>query len=169
MKIKICNYSDDVHFIELSKSANALELEEAFKGDVNVKCKMDKTHSQIVLFCELEFTYNCDCDRCTVNYNTKLENKFELVYLFSEKLSEEVDEEDLNVHYINRDTDFIDISEEVREYCILAIPYKNLCTEECKGLCYKCGTDLNETKCKCEDEKIDPKWEALLKLKDKLN
>lgn len=169
MKIKICNYSDEIHFIELSKSAKALELDKAFKGEVNVQCKMDKTHSQIVLFCEIEVTYNCDCDRCTVNYDYQLKSKFDLVYLYSEKISEEIEEEDLNVHYINRDTDVIDISEEVRDYCILAIPYKNLCKEDCKGLCYTCGTDLNETKCKCEDEKIDPKWEALLKLKDKLN
>ena len=46
---------------------------------------------------------------------------------------------------------------------------KNLCKEDCKGLCQKCGTDLNKEKCSCKAEEIDPRWKPLVNLKDKLN
>lgn len=41
-------------------------------------------------------------------------------------------------------------------------PFRILCQSDCKGLCPKCGTDLNHKQCKCEGEnEIDPRFEAL--------
>lgn len=68
------------------------------------------------------------------------------------------------VTVIRKDQDFIDISNDVREYAMLAIPMKNLCKEDCKGLCPRCGKDLNTEQCSCETEKVDPRWLALKEL-----
>ena len=46
---------------------------------------------------------------------------------------------------------------------------KRLCKEDCKGLCVKCGSDLNEKQCECEDSEIDDRWKVLTELKNKLN
>ncbi len=46
---------------------------------------------------------------------------------------------------------------------------KKLCSEDCAGLCTKCGSNLNKNKCNCSEELKNPVWEPLLKLKDKLN
>lgn len=43
----------------------------------------------------------------------------------------------------------------------LLLPSVFLCKEDCKGLCKKCGADLNLEKCTCSDDDIDPRWEAL--------
>ena len=37
----------------------------------------------------------------------------------------------------------------IREELILTYPQKILCKLDCKGLCIRCGADLNENKCKC--------------------
>lgn len=166
MIIKYTNYSDGVHHIELKKSAEKLNLGEPFIGDVLLNCKMDKSLSQIVFDCDLSVTADLTCDRCTKEYKSKISTKFQIIYLFSK---ESVNEEDLNVHYLSPETDKIDLAPDTIEYCKLSVPLKNLCSENCKGLCTKCGTDLNEKTCDCNKEIINPVWDKLQNLKGKLN
>lgn len=58
----------------------------------------------------------------------------------------------------------IDIAEVVREQLLLTLPYQVFCREDCKGLCPKCGENLNLIDCKCADNEIDPRWAALKNL-----
>ncbi len=51
----------------------------------------------------------------------------------------------------------LDMSEMIRQYCLLAIPMKPLCRVDCAGLCPECGANLNENKCHCEQRP----WTAL--------
>jgi uncharacterized protein len=44
----------------------------------------------------------------------------------------------------------VDLTNEVRESIILALPMFPLCQEACRGLCSRCGADLNETACRCK-------------------
>ncbi len=55
----------------------------------------------------------------------------------------------------------IDLSPAVREQILLSMPESPLCREDCKGLCPKCGKDLNESECGCDRTVIDPRWGAL--------
>lgn len=43
----------------------------------------------------------------------------------------------------------IDLTADVREDILLSLPFNALCSPECKGLCAKCGADLNRKKCAC--------------------
>ena len=43
----------------------------------------------------------------------------------------------------------VDITPQVCEELLLAMPVRFLCSEECKGLCPGCGADLNREKCRC--------------------
>jgi uncharacterized protein len=72
-----------------------------------------------------------------------------------------------DVVYIHPDTDKIDLDKDIRDYAILAVPMKKLCSVDCKGLCPKCGNNLNEGPCNCSEEEIDPRWEPIRKLKSK--
>lgn len=58
----------------------------------------------------------------------------------------------------------IDLSELIREAIILAEPLKALCSQDCKGLCPKCGINLNQTTCDCARWTVDPRLAALEKL-----
>ena len=55
----------------------------------------------------------------------------------------------------------IDLSQAVREQILLSVPASPLCREDCKGLCPKCGKDLNDGDCGCDRKAIDPRWSAL--------
>ena len=55
----------------------------------------------------------------------------------------------------------IDLSQAVREQILLSVPASPLCREDCKGLCPRCGKDLNDGDCGCDRTAIDPRWSAL--------
>jgi uncharacterized protein len=59
----------------------------------------------------------------------------------------------------------IDLGDAVREALILAIPEFPLCREDCRGLCARCGTDLNRGECRCAPA-ADPRWGALEALRN---
>jgi len=61
-----------------------------------------------------------------------------------------------------RDGDeIIDLTESVREDIIVALPVKPLCRPDCKGLCPRCGCDLNVGQCSCRTQGGDVRWGAL--------
>lgn len=56
---------------------------------------------------------------------------------------------------IHQQTEFVDLTEEVREAMILTFPGYPICRESCKGLCPKCGKNLNDGPCGCRAESED--------------
>lgn len=75
-----------------------------------------------------------------------------------------------NLQNENDDDDYIvvknrelDLDEFVNEEVSLSLPNKILCSEDCKGLCSKCGMSLNLKQCDCKKD-VDPRMEALLQL-----
>jgi uncharacterized protein len=56
----------------------------------------------------------------------------------------------------------------VREQVLLSLPGRILCKEDCKGLCPRCGQNLNLATCSCGDVPADPRWNALAGLAEKL-
>jgi uncharacterized protein len=55
----------------------------------------------------------------------------------------------------------LDLAPAVREQILLSVPVAPLCREECKGLCPRCGKDLNDGECGCDRTVLDPRWAAL--------
>lgn len=60
-----------------------------------------------------------------------------------EELEEEIDD---RYHFQG---DHLDLAPMLREHVILSAPMQPLCSEDCKGLCVRCGKDLNEGPCQC--------------------
>jgi DUF177 domain-containing protein len=56
----------------------------------------------------------------------------------------------------------------MRDSVGLALPLNPLCRDDCAGLCARCGKDLNEGACECVDDDIDPRWDALAALRERL-
>jgi uncharacterized protein len=55
----------------------------------------------------------------------------------------------------------VDLEPLAREVVLLELPQAPLCTEDCPGLCPRCGVDLNEAPDHSHDEDRDPRWAAL--------
>jgi uncharacterized protein len=52
----------------------------------------------------------------------------------------------------------------VREQVLLSLPARTLCAEDCKGLCPRCGQNLNLAACGCGASSRDPRWSSLADL-----
>jgi uncharacterized protein len=63
----------------------------------------------------------------------------------------------------------IDLEPMLRDALVLALPLNPVCKEACRGLCARCGRDLNQGDCDCEEPEIDPRWAELSALREKLN
>lgn len=101
-------------------------------------------------------TLDAVCDRCGKAF---LQEK---VVPFSCVLAEEVQSDDSD-DIILLENDQVDVGELAREEFILEMDTKTLCSEDCKGLCPRCGADLNLGPCSCKKE-VDPRLAVLAKL-----
>lgn len=110
------------------------------------------------------------CDRCATPQRAPLEVEFDTRFIPQSKAAGETD----NVELLTEDMglaayegDSVDLDELVREQLLLALPSRNLCREDCKGLCQKCGANLNAGQCSCEQGETDPRWAALAEFKNR--
>ncbi|HKB87325.1 MAG TPA: DUF177 domain-containing protein [Ignavibacteriaceae bacterium] len=166
MKIKISNLSEGTHNFRFSEPVNVVGLELPFEGNVEVEIELKKTHNQIILDSSVSVSIVFECDRCNGTFKKLLGTGYKMVYLQG---MEPVESQSDNIVYIPSVADVIDISDDVRDFSILAVPMKKLCSEECKGLCSRCGKNLNEGNCSCGKDETDVRWLPLMELKNKLN
>jgi uncharacterized protein len=57
--------------------------------------------------------------------------------------------------------DILDVTEVVRQHLVMALPLAPRCRETCRGLCPRCGTNLNTGACSCDRQETDPRLEPL--------
>lgn len=87
---------------------------------------------------EICFTVKGNCTRCLS----------ETVKTFVAEISEEFDAEDEYSYPVKNDT--VDLSTVVEDKIIMTAPVTFLCKEDCKGICFVCGKNLNEGDCNHE-------------------
>jgi len=94
------------------------------------------------------------CVRCLKPIRQEVVAAFEELYAFSEKNMTESG-------LLYPSSGIVDLSPLIREAMILAIPFRPLCSPDCKGLCPVCGADLNVEDCGHQKAPTDPRWAAL--------
>jgi uncharacterized protein len=166
MYIKISNLSDGVHNFNFDESVTKINLEEPFFGNFLADIELSKIVNQIIIKADLDVNAHFECDRCSNDFDTKLDGNFKIVYFLGNK--PDGDEND-NLVYLPITADRIEIGKDLRDFALLSIPMKKICREDCKGLCFICGKDLNEGECDCDKSKTDSRWLPLMELKNKLN
>jgi uncharacterized protein len=166
MIIKISNLSEGSHEFVFEDKTAKINLSDPFYGSFKSSVVLNKLHDQLIVSVNSIFKAKFECDRCANEYKTKITSDYKIVYLMNEAPEET---SSLNVNYLSRDAVKIDLTNDVREFALLSVPMKKLCAEDCKGLCPKCGIDLNNNKCNCTEDEVDPRWKPLIDLKEKLN
>ena len=152
---------DDIFFVEeMNRQADAFGKVALIRTDKGIWVSADS-----VVLIEL------DCGGCL--------NKFE--FQFEINLEEEfipyIDMKNNSIIHIEPgeepfriDADnIINLEEAFSQYTFMKIPFSPRCTVQCRGLCVKCGMDLNTQKCDCNTKHIDPRWASLVNLLDSKN
>ncbi|TMB02173.1 MAG: DUF177 domain-containing protein [Deltaproteobacteria bacterium] len=108
------------------------------------------------------------CARCLEEYAFGLDHPFVFVLeprAVAPSESARLSSDDLALSYYEGDE--IDLTPLVHEQIILALPTRPLCGESCRGLCPRCGANLNAGACGCPAAPPDPRLAVLLTLRGK--
>lgn len=100
------------------------------------------------------------CDRCAKPYEREKTVEYETL------LADHLEQEDPQEDIILLEGDSLDVGQLMADTFVLEMDTKNLCTEDCKGLCAGCGVNLNEEPCRCEKQ-VDPRLADLAKFFDR--
>ena len=140
---------------------------EKLAGAVRVKGDLKKGIAQTDVKGTISAQISIECARCLTEVQQDLEFPFEAAFVFPENFTEAKEAElrsaDLDVSVLEASE--IDLTELAREQILLNLPERVQCSEDCKGLCDKCGANRNLINCNCEEKEIDPRWAALKNLK----
>lgn len=138
---------------------SALDLETGivkFRGPIKTKADVSRITNAVSVRLFLNATMYASCSRCLNEFDIGLDREIELNYAVSKQESK-IDtsnpkrvkrvEGSLECHGERSRT--IDLNPDIRDQIILDYPIKPLCSLNCKGLCAKCGKNLNEGGCSC--------------------
>ncbi len=143
------NYGIDLSFLDFD-SVEEISSPSPASGEVR------NTAGILKLSGNVQIDLNCVCARCLTEFEKRIDLQLNVT------LAEELQDED-NPDIFLLDGDYIDVDEVIVEAFVLNMEQKLLCREDCKGLCDKCGENLNNGPCDCMAE-IDPRLAALTQL-----
>ncbi len=119
------------------------------------------TAGVLVMTGSVRTTIHGTCDRCARDFDRDVHIPIDVV-LVTEMANEENEDE----WVFPLEGDSADLDDIVRTVFVLNLDSKLLCSAECKGLCHRCGKNLNEGPCDCRKE-LDPRFAALKQLLEK--
>jgi uncharacterized protein len=109
-----------------------------------------------------EGSFDLLCARCVEPVSTPLKGNFDLIFrpqaADAEAGERSITPDETEIGYY--EDSGLSLEDVVREQVLLSLPSRTLCKEDCKGLCPRCGQNLNLEPCKCIPT-ADPKWSAL--------
>ena len=119
----------------------------------------------------LDTTLRLACVRCLEVFEYPLRSRFTLNY--SRQIPQDVHDTETEGIELTADQigmvffegEEIDFADALQEQAILAMPFKPICNAECKGLCSRCGKDLNFGPCLCDEKEPDGPFSVLKDLK----
>jgi uncharacterized protein len=127
-----------------------------FVSPVTVKGYVSNNGESFILRADCSAKVQTQCGRCMKDIVVPVD--FSVDENLMQNNGEEIADEDVIVF----DGTAFELDEIIVDDFLLNVNGRYLCKDDCKGLCPKCGADLNEGDCGCEEDNIDPRWAGLL-------
>ena len=137
-----------------------------FPSPMKVKGEITNTAGYMRMTLTTSVEYVAECARCLSPVSGVFTLDLEKT-VAPKSLLGDLDEDKLDEYAIIEDG-FLDIDAQLREQLEMEFPMRFLCKEDCKGLCSKCGKNLNEGECDCDHTDFDPRMEPLRKLLEQM-
>jgi uncharacterized protein len=105
------------------------------------------------------------CARCAEEFDLDCERDFRFVLAPRSIGLNEAGLREEDLEFSTYEGDYVDLSPLISEQLLLSLPSHLLCHDECRGLCPRCGINLNHAQCDCATEFADSRFAALRGLK----
>ena len=137
-----------------------------FDTPLHVEGTITNTSGYIRMLLTLSVSYTAPCARCLEDVSGSFSFNVERTVV-TPKMAEGLTEDRIDELVVVEDG-FLSLDELLTECLELSLPFRFLCREDCKGLCQRCGKNLNEGPCSCEEKEIDPRLEPLRRLLEEM-
>ncbi|MDZ7289788.1 MAG: DUF177 domain-containing protein [candidate division KSB1 bacterium] len=164
MKISLTQLSEGLNTLSFVEELAELGIENHpnLREKVKVQVEIEQRAPHYFVKSSVYATGRFVCDRCASDFELSLLGESHVLFSSDEALVGMSKHDE--IHLIEPDAKEIDITDDLRDTLLLAIPMKLLCSEDCRGLCAGCGVNLNEEACRCAAPPADSRWEALRQL-----
>lgn len=145
----------DIDYMLSPEQIDGIEFE-----DAHVVGELTDNSGYMRLKLKAELVYHGECARCLAPVDGVFSLDFERTVALEGTIAEDRLEE-LVDEYVVLEGHELDIDEPLCEELVLGFPMRLLCSEDCEGLCPKCGKPRREGDCGCVLREIDPRLAVL--------
>lgn len=103
-----------------------------FIAPLDVQAKVNRVNNAVLAKTKVHGKYRSVCARCLAGIERDWNGNFLLDFA------------------VDKQTEAVELDEDIRQEVLLNLPPRVLCEEDCKGICPGCGADLNSEQCKCK-------------------
>lgn len=172
MKVDIYDIPAEGLHLEIEENGNELQTT-AGKADflilspVSANLTLLKSDKEVFVRGNMASVVRFRCARCLKEFDHKISSSIDIVYSIAPEQDikeKELSQQEVDTNHLKGDE--ININEILLEQLSLDMPMQPICRIDCKGLCPKCGADLNQGKCGCRAaEHVDARFAKLKELK----
>ena len=137
-----------------------------FDTPLHVEGTITNTSGYIRMSLALSVSYTASCARCLEDVSGSFSFDVERTVV-TQAMAADLTEDRIDELVVVEDG-FLSLDELLTECLELSLPFRFLCSEDCKGLCPKCGKNLNDGPCDCEEKEVDPRLEPLSRLLEEM-
>ena len=168
-----------IRFNEVSVHGSKYEIREVeglnisqdfvVKSPVDARCTLKrKGDHKVEVQGQVQGTLTLTCDRCLSAYDWEVDTELQILFEVETEASRHLQDLEYNIpdlDTVSLKEPIIDLNDVLRQQLYLSLPMKSLCTERCRGICSRCGANLNHAECGCADENKESPFAVLAQLK----
>lgn len=143
--------------------------EAEFEQNIKVNLTFHRSARKIEVTADINTEAVLECDLCLEEYTHQvdLEESITIKLLDYSYNQQKPESPEINLIYSYPDEE-VELGKLIHDAIIVSLPIKHKCKEDCKGLCFVCGTNLNYSECGCDrDVRIKESDNSKTKVKDK--
>lgn len=141
-------------------------------GAVRADLFLTRRGQRVFLDGRMQFVLHLECDCCLETYEDEHDDRFQVEFEYlssddpywqSEEGEHECPKEEMDVVILN--VPALQIETILEQQVILSLPVKRVCSDNCRGLCFHCGQNLNTNTCSCQERESKSPFMALSQVK----
>ncbi len=162
ISLRITGLQDGEHPYSFRVDARDLDLPSAFQGEVAVELVLEKTRSQFFVKGQIQASVSSPCDRCWEAVSFPVCESLLVVFSMVPVRSSDPDPDENEIRHLDPSSHLIDVTTDVRDALILALPMRIICGEDEEGnpTCAHPPEGLDTS----ASSDSDPRWSGLTTL-----
>ena len=163
---RLLNFDYEISLDNTSEDPGSFLYGVGFPSPMKVVGDITNTAGYMRMNLTLSVDYTAECARCLAPVSGQFTLDLEKT-VAPRNLLDTQDEDKLDDYAIIEDG-FLDMDATLIEQLEMEFPIRFLCKDDCRGLCQRCGKNLNEGACNCKNDEIDPRLAPLKKILEQM-